>query len=122
MRNWRNWLALLGTLLAFGCARAPDAVTVIELWAAGREGEVVSSLTRDFEAEHPNLRVKVQKLPWTGAHEKLLTAVVGDSVPDVAQLGNTWIAEFATIGALEPLSARIQASALDASDYFPGVW
>lgn len=116
------WLASLGTILALGCTRAPETVTVIELWAAGREGEIVSSLTRDFEAEHPHLRVKVQQLPWSGAHEKLLTAVVGDSVPDVAQLGNTWIAEFATIGALEPLTERIERSKLDARDYFPGIW
>ena len=36
------------------------------------------------------LRVEVQQLPWTAAHQKLLTAFAGDSLPDVAQLGNTW--------------------------------
>lgn len=110
------------TLLLAGCGRAEGPV-VIELWAAGREGEVVSELVRDFEATHPGVQVKVQTLPWSGAHEKLLTAVVGDSTPDIAQLGNTWIPEFATIGALAPLDRFANASrVVDQADYFAGAW
>lgn len=96
---------------------------VIELWAAGREGEVVAELVRGFESTHPGIRVEVQTLPWSGAHEKLLTAVVGESAPDVAQLGNTWLPEFASIGALAPLDRFAHTSrVVDAADYFPGVW
>jgi multiple sugar transport system substrate-binding protein len=105
-----------------GCSER-ESNGVLELWAAGREGEVVAALTAGFEAEHPGVRVRVQQLPWSGAHEKLLTAVVGEATPDVAQLGNTWIAEFATVGALEPLGARARdSSAIDERDYFEGVW
>lgn len=69
------------------------------------------------------MRVKLQRLPWTGAHQKLLTAVVGDATPDVAQLGNTWIPELATIGALDALDQRVQRSQTIAErDYFPGIW
>jgi multiple sugar transport system substrate-binding protein len=65
----------------------------------------------------------VQQVPWNAAHEKLLTALAGDSLPDVCQLGNTWIAEFAALGALEDLTDRITAAAdVDQADYFPGVW
>jgi multiple sugar transport system substrate-binding protein len=32
-------------------------------------------------------------------HEKLLTAFAGDSLPDVCPMGNTWIPEFAALGA-----------------------
>ena len=67
-------------------------------------------LVPEFEREHPGIRVDVQQIPWTAAHEKLLTGFVGGSPPDVAQLGNTWIPEFAAIGALEPLGARLAAS------------
>jgi len=113
--------AALGFAVA-ACGR-PDQADVIELWAAGREGEVVSELVRDFESRHPGIRVEVQTLPWSGAHEKLLTAVVGESAPDVAQLGNTWLPEFASIGALAPLEGFHETSrSVDAADYFPGVW
>ena len=65
-----------------------------------------------FERAHPDLRVRVQQIPWSAAHEKLLTAFVGDSLPDVFQLGTTWIPELAALGALAPLDDRL-AGAVD---------
>jgi multiple sugar transport system substrate-binding protein len=108
-------------VLAAGCA--PDESASLELWATGREGEVVAQLIPGFEALHPGLRVRVQQLPFRSAHEKLLTAVVGESAPDIAQLGNTWIPEFSMIGALEPLGDEVAASGVvDEQQYFRGVW
>lgn len=96
---------------------------VLELWAMGREGEVVTELMPEFERMHPGIRVEVQQIPWTAAHEKLLTAFVGDATPDVAQLGNTWIPEFAALGALEALEPAVTGSAIvQPDDYFPGIW
>jgi multiple sugar transport system substrate-binding protein len=116
----RGW-ALLG-LLACGCS-APQGPVVLELWGMGREGEVVAELAADFEATHPGVRVHVQQLPWLSAHEKLLTAFVGDATPDVAQMGNTWIPEMAALGALQPLDAMAARSqAVPRDDYFPGIW
>lgn len=89
----------------------------------GREGEVVTQLLPDFERSHPGMRVAVQQLPWSAAHEKLLTAFAGDATPDVSQLGNTWIPELAALGALESLQPFVTASAVvEQSDYFPGIW
>src|SRR3712207_6280926 len=62
-------------------------------------------------------------MPWTAAHEKLLTAYVGESTPDVSQLGNTWVPEFVALGALEPLGPWVERSASTArDDFFPGIW
>jgi multiple sugar transport system substrate-binding protein len=89
----------------------------------GREGEVVEELAREFERENPGVAIEVQQIPWTAAHEKLLTAFVGNSTPDMAQLGNTWVSEFVQLNALEPLGARVAASAeVKQASYFPGVW
>ncbi len=114
-------VALLGLLIA-ACAR-DDGATTVRFWAMGREAEVVAELLRDFEREHPGIRVELQQIPWTAAHEKLLTAFAADGLPDVCQLGNTWIAEFAALDTLEPVQARVDASAvIDEDDYFPGIW
>jgi multiple sugar transport system substrate-binding protein len=95
----------------------------LEMWALGREGEVVQQLLPEFERRHPELSVVVQQIPFNQAHEKLLTAFVGRGTPDLAQLGTTWIAEFATVGALAALDERVAGStALAAGDYFPGSW
>lgn len=95
----------------------------LRLWAMGREGEVLQQLVPAFERLHPGIRVRVQQVPWAAAHEKLLTAFVGESTPDVSQLGNTWIPEFAALGALEALDARLAAPpAVEPDDFFPGIW
>lgn len=100
-----------------------DNVVTLRFWGLGREGEVVQELVGDFEREHPNVRVKVQQIPWSAAHEKLLTAHVGDASPDIAQLGNTWIPEFVALRALQPLDSALAASPdVDSSDFFPGIW
>ena len=114
-------LILLVALLA-GC-HAPSRDTVVRFWAMGREGEVVTELIPEFERTHPGVRVVVQQLPWSAAHEKLLTAFAGDATPDVCQLGNTWIPEFAAMRALEPLDGRVAASpSIAVTDYFGGIW
>ena len=121
-------LAALGGALALavvapGCGARETGVTTLRFWAMGQEGERVRPLLATFEREHPGVTIEVQALPWTAAHEKLLTAFVGRTTPDVAQLGNTWIPEFAALGALAPLDARVARSAVvNAGTDFPGIW
>ena len=111
------------SLLLAACAGGADGRTEIRFWGLGREGEVARELVPEFERRHPDLRVTVQQIPWTAAHEKLLTAHVGGATPDAAQIGNTWIPEFVALEALAPLDARLaRAGAPDRGDYFPGIW
>jgi len=110
--------------LAAGCAKAPAGERVsLRFWAMGREGEVVQEILHDFERENPGIEILVQQIPWTAAHEKLLTAHVGRASPDLAQLGNTWVAEFTALKALEPLGPYLErSSTVDSASYFPGIW
>ena len=122
MRVYRIVMRLIPALVVAwalaGCQEPSGAPTVVQFWAMGREGEVVRQLIPDFERSHPGVRVEVQQLPWSAAHQKLLTAFAGDALPDVAQLGNTWLPEFAALRALDP----VDPSVVDAGDYFPGIW
>ncbi len=116
---------LLGAalLLAGGCSKSESGTTTLKFWTFGREGEVVSELLPEFERAHPGVHVEVQNIPLTAAHEKLLTAFAGDALPDLCQLGNTWVPEFAALGALEPLQTYVDASqVVRVDDYFPGIW
>lgn len=123
--KWRG-IAILFTLalvLLAGCGGEQDGDIVLEFWAMGAEGENVRPLLDQFEAENPGVRVELQRLPWTSAHEKLLTSYAGRGMPDVSQLGNTWIAEMHALGALRDLTGDIrQSDGVDAADYFAGAW
>jgi multiple sugar transport system substrate-binding protein len=109
-------------LLGLGaCGRADDPQGPLDFWAMGREAEVVAQLLPAFHERHPGIRVHVQQLPWTAAHEKLLTAYAGGALPDLCQLGNTWLPELVALDALEPLDARVRDSAIARDDYFAGI-
>jgi len=98
-------------------------VITLDFWAFGAEGDNVRKFVTGFEAENPGVRVLVQNIPWTAAHEKLLTAYAGNSMPDICQLGNTWIPEFVALNALEGLDRSIDSSNMISSEsYFPGIW
>jgi len=121
-RDVLRGLAAGAALVALGgCGRRDDRDGVLNFWAMGREAEVVAELLPAFRARHPDIEVHVQQLPWTAAHEKLLTAYAGGSLPDLCQLGNTWLPELTALDALEPLDERVDASAIARDDYYAGI-
>ena len=113
----------LGCSQLGGCGTASDDHRTLTFWAFGREGEAMQQLLPDFERTHPRIHVKLQQLPLTAAHQKLLTAYAGGSTPDLCQLGNTWLPELVALHALEPLQARVDHSAVvRPDDYFASIW
>jgi multiple sugar transport system substrate-binding protein len=110
-------------ILFIGCGDTNKKETVIQFWAMGAEAEHVQKLTAEFETENPGIKVKVQAIPWTAAHEKLITAYASETTPDVVQLGNTWIPEFVALNSLEDLGKWVETSnEIKVQNYFPGIW
>ncbi|HET9509615.1 MAG TPA: extracellular solute-binding protein [Sphingomonas sp.] len=115
----RHMLGLAaGSVLALGGCGAGQDRRAIDFWAMGNEAAAVEPLLRMFEDAHPGSRVRLQALPWSAAHEKLLTGFAGGSLPHIAQVGNTWLAELAAIGAVAPLTGDTRWLTQDA---FPAV-
>lgn len=115
----RHMLGLAaGSVLALGGCGAGHDRRAIDFWAMGNEAAAVEPLLRMFEDAHPGSRVRLQALPWSAAHEKLLTGFAGGSLPHIAQVGNTWLAELAAIGAVAPLTGDTRWLTQDA---FPAV-
>src|SRR5437762_4390534 len=108
-------------LLSLACSARPPTQDRLKFWGLGHEGEVVAQMLPEF-TRRTGIRVDVQQIPWSAAHEKLLTAYVGESTPDVAQMGNTWIPEFKAVGSLENLTPWLAHSSIQQRDYFPGIW
>jgi multiple sugar transport system substrate-binding protein len=114
---------ILCTLLWVGCGGQKERKTEIVFWAFGVEGENVARLIPEFERRYPDIKVRVQMIPWNAAHEKLLTAFAGRSLPDMCQLGNTWIPEFRVLNAIEDLGPWVaQSMTVRDSSFFPGIW
>ena len=100
----RTMLGGLAALpLASTCSRR-SSNGPMEFWAMGAEAENLPALLASIPGAP---KLAIQPLPWSAAHEKLLTSYAGNSLPDMGQIGNSWIAELSAIDALEPVPAAI---------------
>lgn len=104
-------------------AQSADEKIVVEFWAMGPVAELVRESSLEFEREHPEIEIRVQRISWSQAHEKILTAFVGETLPDVLQFGNTWIPEFSELQIIDDLGERVAMSqSISPGHYFAGIW
>lgn len=94
-------LAAAPACLAAACTPrvTPHALS---FWAMSYEGDYSPLLMPGF-TQATGVSVEVQSVPWTAAHEKLLTAHAGGALPDVLMLPAGWVGEFAMVGAIAPV-------------------
>jgi multiple sugar transport system substrate-binding protein len=119
----RSSSLVLALSLMGACHQANDSRSEIVFWAMGAEGEHVAKLIPEFERRNPGIKVRVQMIPWNAAHEKLLTAYAGQSLPDLAQIGNTWLPEFHLLQCIEDLTPLVRRSGtIKDTCYFSGIW
>ncbi|MCB5180138.1 extracellular solute-binding protein [Streptomyces antimicrobicus] len=64
----------------------------------------LDEVNKEFEAKHPNTKVKVEIQQWKGIQEKVTTALSENTPPDVIELGNTQTAGYAVTGGLADLT------------------
>ncbi len=118
------YFCLLASVFLFqNCSGQEDKTITLNFWAMGVEGETVSRLIPEFEKQNSGIKIKVLQIAWVAAHEKLITAFASETLPDIFQLGNTWIPEFQSLNSIEPLNTLIKnSSVVHADNYFPGIW
>jgi len=117
------YFIILLILTSSGCGDKKDSATRLKFWAMGTEAEFVTKLVPEFQRRNPGIKVDVQQIPWNAAQEKLVTAFASDNTPDICQLGNTWIAQFASLNAIISLDKYIADSpSINKENYFTGVW
>ena len=82
----------------------------------GNEAAALPTLIGEMERVPDAPRITVQPLPWSAAHQKLLTGFAGGSLPAIGQVGNSWIAEMAAIGAIAPVPRAVHNLLADQFD------
>jgi multiple sugar transport system substrate-binding protein len=74
----------------------------LNIWAIGNEGEKLPKFVDAFNKENPDAHIKVTSIPWSSAHDKFQTAIAAGNEPDMAQMANTWMADFSQAFAQTP--------------------
>lgn len=63
--------------------------------------------------EKTGAKLNIESVQWADAHDRFVTAIAGNTTPDVAETGTTWTAEFADAGALAPIGDNVKAAGIE---------
>jgi len=122
----RAWLFLLA-LSMVGCTQAgepPEEAATVLVFKHGRlsgDGQVLSSLLREFEQRQPGVVVREEVLPASSdrQHQYYAMNLDGGKVPfDLLGVDTIWVQEFAKAGWLAPLDEILPPS--ERNEFFPG--
>lgn len=83
-----------------------DGRTTIDVWLMrdSVSAEFQQDFVKGFEAQNPEIRADVQIQEWDGIGQKISAALASNDAPDVIEVGNTQVAQFASSGGLLDLS------------------
>ena len=85
------------------CAPARREVVFWQFWPA----EIVTPILERFEKENPGVKVRMEQLTWQSGLEKITAAIASGNVPDLCELGSTWMPRMLESGQLADWSAGV---------------
>ncbi|HEY1325583.1 MAG TPA: extracellular solute-binding protein [Casimicrobiaceae bacterium] len=99
----------LALALVCGTARAQPVELTFANWAAaeGTTRPAIEQVIKDFEASHPDIRIKSEAISFSEIARQLVLRVRSGNPPDVAQVAGNDTMLVALTGKLEPLDAYV---------------
>ncbi|MBQ1091962.1 extracellular solute-binding protein [Streptomyces sp. B93] len=92
-----------------GPGTTADGRTALDVWLM--RDSVSAAFQKEFEAgfekAHPDIDVKIQIQEWEGIGEKVTAALASNDAPDVIEVGNTQVAQYAQSGGLTDFTDRV---------------
>jgi multiple sugar transport system substrate-binding protein len=112
-------------LLVSGCGpKKVSTEKVVEMWVMPNSLNPISdieNLLKPFE-EKSGIKVKVTSVDWGAAWSKITTAATSGDVPDMVQVGSTWVSAIDGMGALQALSKEAIAQLGGPKTFVPAAW
>ncbi|MEU3298696.1 extracellular solute-binding protein [Streptomyces sp. NPDC006678] len=81
--------------------------------------DFLARFTQDFEKQHKDMDLDIQIQEWDGIGERVTAALAGNDAPDVIEVGNTQVAQYAASGGVKDLSGKV--GELQGADWLPGL-
>ncbi|GIF64539.1 ABC transporter ATP-binding protein [Asanoa ishikariensis] len=125
----RPAVALLATfcLLAGGCSAGDregsgDSVTLSVFWWGDQDrAERTEAALKLYSNRHPGTTFKVTWQGEAGYYDRLATQAVGGNAPDLFQIDDSRLVDYATQGLLLDLSAPVARGQVDVTRFPPGL-
>ncbi|QFY07028.1 extracellular solute-binding protein [Nonomuraea phyllanthi] len=124
MKNRILALAAVFAVAACGAAEEPQAPAgpaKLTVWIM--DGSVTEDLLKTFETTyegaHQGVDLDIQIQAWDGIGERVTAALASTDAPDVIEVGNTQVAQYAASGGVTDLTAKV--ADLKGEDWLPGL-
>ncbi|MFF5563288.1 extracellular solute-binding protein [Streptomyces sp. NPDC012623] len=118
-------VALVSTLTLGGCGTLPgtgSGSTTVTVWLMkdSVSDDFLRRFVSEYEKEHSSVELDIKIQEWTGIGEKVLSALDSDDAPDVIEVGNTQVAQYAESRELRDLTLE-SVRDLGGDDWLPGL-
>jgi len=127
-----RYVILLLIVMAFvvcGCGRNGESTRAagpvdVVFWNGftGPDGTTMERIVRSFNHDHPNIRVKMQIIPWATYYDKLTLGLAYGGAPDVFILHVNRFPEYAYYNSLNCTDDLVAKGGLDANDFVQVAW
>lgn len=81
-----------------------DVVLRFSWWGSDARATTTNEIIKAFEEENPGIKIQGEYGDWSGYWDKLATQVASNDAPDVIQMDDKYLREYADRGALLDLS------------------
>ncbi|GAA2941287.1 MULTISPECIES: extracellular solute-binding protein [Streptomyces] len=118
-------VVLVSSLALSGCGYLPglggDGRTVtVWLMKGSVSQDFLDRFTKSYEEKHPSVELEFVIQEWGGIGPKVMKVLDGNDAPDVIEVGNTQVAQYAQSGALRDLTLESMRD-LGGEDWLPGL-
>ncbi len=103
----------------------PEEPITLKVWIMPNGPDPLGAMQQEaaeFQKMHPNVTIEVEVLDWGAAWPKITTAATSGEGPDISQLGTTWTASIAAMGALRPFTKDEIAAMGGAENFVEASW
>ncbi|MEU1485712.1 extracellular solute-binding protein [Streptomyces sp. NPDC005752] len=125
MRTLAGAVALVCSVALSGCGHLPGAgadtrTVTVWLMKGSASQDFLDRFKESYESEHPSVELDFVLQEWGGIGPKVLKVLEGDEAPDVIEVGNTQVAQYAESGGLRDLTLESLRD-LGGEDWLPGL-
>jgi multiple sugar transport system substrate-binding protein len=89
------------------------------MWGNEAHQEVYNNLIKKFNETHPNIKVKMESVPFPDYQQKITVLAAGRELPDVGWVAERMVPQFMDNGILEDVSSFKEDKEYNMNDFFP---
>lgn len=125
IRKLAGAVALVSVVTLSGCGYLPgtgagSSTVTVWLMKGSASESFLDRFKESYESEHPSIELEFTLQEWGGIGPKVLKALGSDDAPDVIEVGNTQVAQYAQSGKLRDLTLE-SIRDLGGDDWLPGL-